>query len=418
MNIEKNKKLYIILTPRITGLGGAQLYTLRRSRQLLKNGYNLLIVTYSDTGNFFLKDNFEKDNIPILKSSLFKYPISVPFLISRIIKLLIPFITPNTKIIIESHTRELASWGELISEYFNGFHFIYLLDEPVPSFHEKYQYYPYLDFFEFKLYHKQFVGLSESFISLCFNKPLPSKTYINIGIDVNEIAHISEPSLSDLKDKLKDSIVFGTLTRLEKQYLIPSIYALIDYAKAHSDKKFAYIVAGGSSDKQLIDFLKKQFESEKSLRIIFTDYLSPVGMDFYELLNLFIGQGTAAVYAISAKVPAILMDREGENAYGFLGHHVSSFAYFYNPVKYALNDILDFYFSSADMRSELPLISYNFFNKEYLASNCFKKYDVLIDSVTNQQSKYFKLDINLKIFFNDIKTFLFRKIKRFSKKYN
>jgi hypothetical protein len=75
MNLGSVKRTYCILTPQVAGMGGAQLYAIRRVNFLKKKDYRVILFV-SDTPDFPLKEKFdliENICIPELISPVFNF---------------------------------------------------------------------------------------------------------------------------------------------------------------------------------------------------------------------------------------------------------------------------------------------------------------------------------------------------------
>lgn len=102
---------YLILTPRVSSLGGAQLYVSRRATYLYQKGIEVYIVTY-DSNDYFKAKDFEK--FPILNiNELKKYPaILQKKRIKKIVDKIIFFIGGVTEnLVVETHIPVLSIWG-------------------------------------------------------------------------------------------------------------------------------------------------------------------------------------------------------------------------------------------------------------------------------------------------------------------
>ena len=102
-------KNYLLITPSISNLGGAQLYILRRAKYLICQGFSVkVIISHHNGDNFILKDQFLE--IPTLFLNQLRNPISFysKKKIDLIVSTILDFVKGYNGGIIESSSLETA----------------------------------------------------------------------------------------------------------------------------------------------------------------------------------------------------------------------------------------------------------------------------------------------------------------------
>lgn len=417
MKSDINKSYYII-TPSVSNLGGAQLYIIRRVKYLIKKGYCVkVIVSRHNSSNFILENHFAE--IPILYLNQLQNPISFysEKEIDSMICTIQLFFKDFNNGIIESSSLQEAVWGELIASKFNLKHIVYLLAEPKAH---AYYFYPGYAFFLYKLNRGEFYGTTNHSLSLIFDKKIEKNknNFINVAFDPSELTEVSTPQITSEIDK--NSFIIGTITRLEKTYVAPFLDSCIILAKKHLDKQFTIIVAGGSEKPYILNHLKATYCASalnpSNINIIFTGYIKTLGKDFFKMLHVFVGQGTASINAISQGCATLNIDPITNKCSGIFGVEIDNFAYPKEGKIYEVADKLESLMLDAQLLELAKLKGAQLFNDQYSIENCFNKLDNLI-YLSGKEVEYYPIGFSIQNKFKDkfkfIKGFFKTKIFKF-----
>jgi glycosyltransferase involved in cell wall biosynthesis len=405
-------------------LGGAQLYVLRRAKYLAKKGIKVsVIVSHHNADNFILEKQFSKIsflNIPQLGKIFGLTPKNrLADLIFQIKKFLPGF----DEGVVESHTLELGIWGEFIASHLNFNHVLYVLAEPLVK---HYYFYPGYKFFLYKLNRGEFYGTNSRSLSIMFEKPvhLIQNYYVNVPFDEAELDEKSFPELKCDEIDL-NSFVIGTLSRLEKGFVIPLIESCISLAGKHSDKKVTLIVAGGSENPALIFRLMKKYvgAAPTNLAIIFPGYIKILGRDIFKMLDVFVGQGTAAINAISQKCATLIVEPYTNKCAGIFGVETNNFGYSESGILYSIEEKLESLLNDSSLLSQSQAKGYELFQRQYSISSCFSILDGFIENSKNSVEYYsfsynsmVRISENCRLIKSLINTTIFRMIQRISNK--
>ena len=380
-NLKRNNN-YLLITPSIANLGGAQLYILRRAKYLSENGYAVkIIVSTHNPQNFILENQFER--IPVLFLKDLQKPFSLYSIkkLDRIIQNVKSFLSDVESGIIETSSLETAVWGELFAKTINWKHIIYLLADPKIS---QYIFYPGYHFFEYKLNKRELYGTAEQTLPLIFGKPVEKdkNLFVNVPFDTGELAELSVPP-GAIRNIGKNSFVIGTICRLEKTYLKPFIDSCIYFAEKHKKKSITLIVAGGSEKPKLFNQLKDLYSNRSlnisNLIILFPGYIKVLGKDFFNALDVFVGMGTASINAISQSCATLNIDPITNQCSGIFGIDINNFGYPQNGIIFKIEDKLEELMLDPEIMEASKLKGLELFLKEYSVESSFKKLEFLIN---------------------------------------
>lgn len=317
------KSLYIILTPTICNIAGAQLYVKSKVDYLKKNLYDVIVISTNNKGQVKidgLQEYFEYIN-PLIT-------IKPQFISPKIIKNQIELLTNNfnngryNTIILESHTKGLAFWGELLAERLHAKHLIFLLSENfAPS--SKYE----LDFFNFKLERKEIAGIHQNSLQLLFRgyRILRQDESLilraSMGDNVLDYEH-------DLINKFnKADINIGSIGRLEKDYVPYMIAEVAKFASSNLTKTVQLILVGSINNISIQKIIDRYISEVSNLSIVVTGRLYPLPRKIFSIFDIGVGvAGSARVLALNG-VPTVTIDTIKHKAIGVLGYETNSSIY-------------------------------------------------------------------------------------------
>ncbi len=406
---------YIIVTNSMHLMGGAELYAIRRARYL-KQAHNCNVI-------FILKEkiedngfwNKEMENYKVIHFPEMKKPIL--FFSKRESTKIVDAIFEKTGGIvnncyIETHVIHLAGWAELLAQKIKGFNVLYFLNNmPING---RVRFYPYYNFYEYKLSHNEMIGLNKALLPIIFQKKIEEKynQYVNIGFSSKELVLKSKCDKYTLEEIKEYDFVIGTVGRLEKEYIRVLIEEVITFSVKNKTKKIALLIGGDTPNRELREFYDKSyFKNEEigriypNLNIWHLGYINPLGMDFFKKLDVFVGQGTAVINAISQKVATIVISNLKIN--GILGIDTDLFGYSDQTIFYDLQEKLKSLLYDSDLLKEAGQKGHSLFVKEYEQNACFKKFDTYLNQL--EKPSQYKIKYNIK---NRCRDLILYKIKR------
>ena len=409
--MENNKRLYFITEASVNGIGGAQLYLVRRIKYL-KEKNDVIIIT-GDCKSIVLP---ELKKVKILEYNflnLNKQDISLNKKYTKIIiKELEMVIREYKEVYFECHDYEL--WFEKICSFLKINYIIYMLLE-LPLFQDR-----NLNFYLEKLRRKELIGISKEALKISLGKYYEEKynEYVNIGFDPKDIKSnlikVKELGL-EKKDEIFRIII---VSRLEKEYVEKAIEEIYKLSEEEVNLNIELVIVGDSKDGKEKIRLENKYFSSRNLKIKFFGYINPLFAELYLNSDLFIGMGTALINAASFGCISLGIDPRNNEASGFLGIDLFSFGYSSNGVTYKIkNRVKEYIYLSNEEKKNYKIKTKDFFYKEYNFEITMKKLDYYIfKKDKNFECIKIKLDVK-SILKNYLKKVLFLlKIEKYIRK--
>lgn len=313
------KKKYIILTNFIDGVGGAQIYVKNKVKFFKELGWDVNVLYYG-SGTIILTDLrcFENNGIPLLRC----YPQGLS---DRKINSIVDEIISNTdkneykEIIIESHEISLALWGELAAKQLEAKHFIFLLQETFPTLPQ--DIYDYLDF---KHKRKELVGISSKSLEMLFHgykEISESERYSLRAVCSNIVEDVSNKIIDSI---VKEDINIGSITRLEKPYVIPMINEIICFADYNKDKTIQLVIVGSSVSGEIEKLIYNRAKNIPNLKVLITGYMYPVPRSLFKIIDIFIGVSGSAQATAAEGALTLTLDVRDSKPIGLLGYDTNN----------------------------------------------------------------------------------------------
>lgn len=366
---------YILATPNITKIGGAELYALRRIKYL-KNKYsniNIILLTYEFSEKNLILKEFKEFNI-LKVNRMIQDDLPLKKNIEYLFNLLKTKLNLKTKIIIETNCFAMKTL-EKVADELKAKYYIYLTVEK-PFFQDK-----NLNFYLEKLKRGEIIGVSKETLRISFGQYYKKKfnRYVNIGFNPEEIkSDLIKTEELNLK-RNENFFRIMIISRLEKKYVEKTIKEVIKVAQKYQKLNIELIIIGDSADGKEKKRLEKEYISEKNLRIRFLGYVNPIFQELYLNSNLFIGMGTSLVNAAAFGCISLGIDPRNSKASGFLGIDLFSFGYSSDDKTYNISDKIEEYiFLDNERKIDYKKRTKNFFNKEYGFEIVMKKLDSYI----------------------------------------
>lgn len=392
-------KNYLIIIHDYTGIGGAQLYAIRRANHLIENGYSVS----------FLVSHFDDSKIgkPRDVNVFFSKYLNVPAIclsksiVTQEVDNFVSIFKDTDNLIIETFSTEASTWGEIFAQSLEFKHIIYCLGEP---YLDQFRYKYFLDFFLFKYDRGELLGLSDCSLKIILGKHFQSNKnyFVNISFDPSEVQNTTSPKFLDSVNL--DSFKIGTLSRLEKEYVIVFVEQVIKLAQKYPDTKFSLLVCGEGVKEGLkaVDFIRKYSNiavKPANLDIFFPGYTFPVGKDFFQTLDVFVGMGTAAVSSISQSCATICVDPRVNKSIGTFGVQTSNFAYSIDNRHYDIQASVEELFLDRNKLNMAQINGYKLFVEEFENKSCMRKIDLFIQNSESKKKYFFERKNNLFDFF-------------------
>ena len=346
-------KKYVILTSSIIGIGGAQLYTRNKLNFLKERGWEVEVLSFSEGDIVFneLKE-YEKSivralyHVPPLHTEKFKDSLIKKYILDG----------EYDEIIIESHTIHLAIWGEVFAEKVKGKHLVFLLTEKFKRLSvEK------MKFLDFKHSRKELASISDKSLELLFKDFKTVKDEERYVLKATGSNNVVEDVPNEIIDSLGDcDVCIGTITRLEKDYVMPLLEEIIKFADRNKQLKVRYIIVGGSKYESVRKKIEDRASECSNLELIITGYLFPIPRSVFSKADIFIGTAGGAGVPYREGVLTISVDCNTAAPIGIMGYNTKTSLYADGESNLNLQEMLD------------DILIYNKY-AEFIKSECKKK---------------------------------------------
>ncbi len=383
-------KKYIIITHTIYNLGGGQLLTLRKRKILEGLGYEVMVVYKKQRGPFLLEKEYK--GIKTLFVPEFEHPLNLVSgenqkkCISKVL-LFIGDVTQDS--IIESNDVPTAIWGEIVASHLKIRHIYYLIIETsFPS----YRYYPYKDFFEYKLKRNELWACNSKGLELSFERDLPNyaDSYINVPYDSIETSDTTTPSVNYRDWNYGNKVVITTISRLDKKYIISLYEAVHNICNKYKDKNIELIIVGdtvvGNNKQWLEEQARLLSQTTPNMNLILPGYIKAVGRDLFEHTDLFVGMGTAIITAISEGCLSLSVNPYTSFTSGIFGVETFNFAFNDNGKEVPLEDKIEEVLYKD--RSEIKEVVKDYYRRNHSLEAYRDKYNILINKCEEKLQYY------------------------------
>lgn len=377
-------KKYIIITPTINNMGGAQMYVRNKVLYCRENGWEALVIA-GQGGNVIIPElNVYRNTFYELNFPSYFYSNRLK---ERIINEMISLarITDKDEVIVESTGISNSTWAELLSSKIGAKHFCFLLQERNEVDNKGLQ-----KFMRFKFERHEMAGIKENSLSEMF-RPFfsieESSSYRLSPSCTNVVENVDSPLANELDEKKYDYII-GLISRLDKPFVKSAVADFCSFTKKHPVIKFLFLVIGDApSNTGITQELKKQIKQYNNIDLIVTGYLYPIPLCLIRKFDVCLASAGSSLVGERSGVPTISFDGNDLKPMGIIGKTTNALL-FRDPglpipmLDDLLNDILiakkfkkeepSFSFLKPDFRSHFDFIRASEIKKEYFDVNTIK----------------------------------------------
>lgn len=310
-----NKK-YIIITPRISNMGGAQMYIRNKYLYMQSQGWDVDIITSHD-GKIYIADlKHFRCIIPELGHYIYLFSKSTQNkIITNIIKTTIK--KKYDEIIIESTCMGESTWAEVIAQRIGAKHLLFDLQEQHAISSKVIQ-----DFLIFKYNRRKLVGIAPTSLYNLFLPFAPiniDKSYRLPAYCNNVVEDTECPLLKEINTTNYDYVV-GCLSRLDKPFIMPALNDFIIYLNKHTDKKYLFLMIGGAPEGSSYEQkIRDLFKNISNVDIIITGYMFPIPSKLLDICNAFFTSAGSVWVCMRSGIPTISYDANDFCPIGIIG---------------------------------------------------------------------------------------------------
>lgn len=333
-------KIYIIVTPTIKLVGGAQIYSLNKLHYYQRKGWNTLLLHAGLPGAIVIDELRKYEKNYAIEFQFCSYLYSKKKINSVLTKIILDNkLDKYSDIIIESHNTESATWAEILAQRLNAKHLVFLLSE-FPKIKPK----GLLGFYDMKEKRGELAGISQTSISKLFNgfsKKYYSQNHFLSAVCSNSIGPANKLKLPNFRNY---DYMIASIGRMEKPYVNEAVDEILKFADKYPKLKLAVLFIGDGMAKKKNTIIQK-LGARKNVQTYITGPVYPIPINLLRIPNLFFG--VAGSCNVSKKVGKITVsfDVDDHKAIGVYGITTESTTYRKKgelPLEFSqlLNDIL------------------------------------------------------------------------------
>lgn len=331
-------KKYVILALNITDMGGVHQYCRNKCDAVKRYGYKPLV--FSGTfGDIYIPElkEFSNNIYPELR-----YP---PYCftkkrVNRVINKISDTIdNKSEEVVIECLTIANSEWGELIAKKIKAKSVAFILDEQYDTSNQE------LDFLKFKHDRKELAGIKKQSLCILFgNKYLvPDEEQYSISALCTNV--VADYDYNVPFSKTNDTVVIGSIGRLDKGYVLQLITDLSTYFRNNVQQKYILCLVGGAPNKNIITEIKNIISTLPNVDLFITGYIYPIPKNLLNTFDVSIGtSGGANITALYERIPTISVDTHSSRPIGILNYTTKESTYAnsetHQDLSYYLDEIL------------------------------------------------------------------------------
>lgn len=303
------QKTYVFLN--VLGyLGGSQLYTLRKLRWLRGLGWRVVVIGVRAVDiripdfKEFARNDYAFLDIP---SYLFSKKVREKYCCQIIRECGL-----CGHVVFQSHSRNFATWAELLAEKTKGIHLCHLLEETFGKQPEL-----ILALMRFKLSQNALWGIYERSIPSLLGKSdqTRNRMLVAAGMPEGAVADFSSNAIPEVAADFKILI----LGRSGKGYVRSALRAVVAFAENHPGKRIAVYTVGTSKKKAVVRGFDKLASQSPNVNAFWIDPMFPMPRRVFEIVDVCLSATGCAQIACSQRCLCISIDADDNQAIGVVG---------------------------------------------------------------------------------------------------
>ena len=305
---------YIFITMNVGGINGAEQYIYNKMNFLKKNGYQVFV--FSGRPEKILIDGF-REYEGLVNTALRFYPYCLSQKgCEKVLKWILSVVNmrDGDTCIVETSNVISSLWGELVAQRIGCRHLAINMQEN----HNHAQ--SMRDFLEFKWKRHELSGIFQGSVGAMLKKTdLEVRPDMVVRAFCNNVVQDCEENFSRQFDPNAD-YTFGSIGRLEKEYVPVLLQQLTEYFKSHPDKKYNLLLIGGASDKHRLSWIKDAVSSCGNVTLVVTGQIYPIPRQLIQKADIFLSASGSAAISYYEKVPSIRVHHVTSDPVGIIGY--------------------------------------------------------------------------------------------------
>lgn len=313
-----NNRKYIIITPSIINMGGAQMYVRNKIVYMQEKGWKVDLVS-AQKGKVYIPELRQFDCfIPELAFDYYLFSKSKR---EKVIDILVNRVLDDNyeEIIIESTCISECTWAEVLAERCNARHLAYLLQEDNTLTAETDQ-----QFVKFKFDRHELASITDqsAFDMFASFSPITMQQSVECRLPAycnNVVEDIHSEWIERIRS-IKYDYLIGCLSRLDKPFIMPAVNDFIRFAESHPDKRMLLVMMGGAPEGSNYENGIRKIVSEVSnVELLVTGYLFPVSTQLLAMFDAFFSSAGSAWVCMRTGIPTVSYDGNDFKPIGVLG---------------------------------------------------------------------------------------------------
>lgn len=309
---------YIIITPSIINMGGAQMYVRNKVVYMQEKGWKVDLIS-AQQGKVYIP---ELRQFGCLIPELgFGYYLFSKRKREKIIERLINRALDDQydEIVIESTCISECTWAEVLAERCNARHLAYLLQEDNTLTSETDQ-----QFVKFKFDRRELACIADpsAYNMFALFSPISMQQSIECRLPAycnNVVEDIHSEWIDIIKAKKYDYLI-GCLSRLDKPFILPAVKDFIHFAESHPDNRMLLVMMGGAPEGSNSEKdLRKIISKVGNVELLVTGYLFPVSTQLLAMFDAFFSSAGSAWVCMRTGIPTVSYDCNDLKPIGILG---------------------------------------------------------------------------------------------------
>lgn len=306
-------RLYIIFTPEITNMGGAQMYTANKVRFLKSKGWSVQVFCPKMKGEILIPELKEYKNNLILEMGIaFRY--MTHSMKKKIVQKIETVCIGAQEVVLESQIITQSFLVEEIAEHIGARHIINTLDEHIiPTFKNQNH------FFEYKLRRWEFQNASENRLKQVFGHDYQEEFLEYENNMVYKCVNVVSEETKQF-DFTKSDFTILSIGRLDKPYIMPMTEEIRRFALNHEDKIINAIYVGGSFSGEFEVKIQNTLKPIKNIGLYMLGYTYPVPKSVLDNADVAIACANSVDVTADKDIPTIVADMNDCKAIGVYGY--------------------------------------------------------------------------------------------------
>lgn len=308
-------KKYIILTPSIGDMGGAQMYTANKVIYLRKNGWDVSVYYCLPYKKLLIEDlkAFDGNYLPDMQYG-------IQYLPNRRKKQLVDTICQETNkfeiFVIETHLVTLAMLGEMVAKRTKGRHVINFLEEhPHALSWREARYY------EFKLKRREILNASVASMKRLFGahyKDEYQQFEHKSSFFCSNVVGDNDFNISSIN---KSDFNLLSIGRLDKPYIETLVLELKKFVKKNNNEySFNIHFVGGSNSGTVEKWIGQELGVIENVNLYLYGFVYPIPSGLIDIADIALASANSILVTAERGCPTISIDMNDYGSIGIFGY--------------------------------------------------------------------------------------------------